>query len=177
MKKKILEYRFTILQKMMLLIVVGLFWLTIQSLITGVITSHPMVNAFVFITGYAVLVVLAFSKRGFVVVDGQLFKAQFFVRIVISKSQIDMSKYPKLSVLKFRKTRKLPWFSVAQPDASVDFNSFEINILNEKHTQRNVLMDLKNKKNVNPTIDFLTSNTGLTFENYNPKTRRTPRRR
>jgi hypothetical protein len=96
---------------------------------------------------------------------------------IIYKKSLDLSKTPKLSILKFNKSRKLPWFSIAQPDAAVDYNSFEVNILNDKHTKREIIMELKKEENLKPTLDFLISHCDLKYESYSPQTRRRSSRR
>ena len=80
--------------------------------------------------------------------------------------------YGKESLNKFRKSQKLAWFSGAKPDLAVEYKSFEINILNDRHTKREPILDLKKKENVEPTIQFLTSNFDLKYEKYNPNFRK-----
>jgi hypothetical protein len=170
--KIILEYRFTIHQILMILIVVGLFWLVIISLLLDVLTNNTLLYPLFFYPGYGLLITLAFSKKGFYKHNGQLYFAYFFLGLPFYKTAIDITKFPKLSVLRFKKSRKLPWFSVARPDAANDFTSYEINILNDSHTSRKIIMELKKEELIKPSLDFLTTHSELIHESYNPKTRR-----
>lgn len=175
--KLVLEYKFTFHQKLVLLISVAALILMIVTLTIEIFELNDLLLFYAISASYPLLIVLAFIKRGFLIKGNQLFKSYFFLGIKIFNTEIDMSFYPKVSVLKFKKQRKLPWFSIARPDIATEFNSFEVNILNESHTKRKIIMELKKDKLIKPTLDFLTSNTRLVYETYNPKTRRRPRRR
>ncbi|MFY0604256.1 MAG: hypothetical protein JXQ93_09915 [Flavobacteriaceae bacterium] len=173
MKKIILEYRFTNHQKITFLIYLGAPFLIIIFLLlrNSQNATDYIILSLCFIC-YAFLISIAFLKRGLLKMNSYLYKGSFFLGILFFKTQIDISKTPKIAVLKFRKSRKLAWFSDAKPDLAVEYNSFEINILNDSHTKRKPILDLKKKENIELTTNFLISNFDLKYENYNPKFRK-----
>ena len=84
------------------------------------------------------------------------------------KKRIDISKTPKVAILKFKKSQKFAWFSAAKPDLATAFNSFEINILNDNHTKHKSIIALKKQDNVERAIKFLTTNFDLKNEVFSP---------
>jgi uncharacterized membrane protein YoaT (DUF817 family) len=175
--KLILEFRFTFHQKLVILISVAVLILLIITYIIEIFQLDDLLLIYTLIISYPLLIILALLKKGFLTKERKLFKSYFFLGFGIFNSEVNTNLYPKVTVLQFKKIRKLPWFSIAQPDAATDYNSFEINVLNESHTQRNIIIELKKQKNVKSTIDFLTAHTDLVFEKYSPKSRRTKRKR
>lgn len=117
---------------------------------------------------YSFIISIAFLKRGFVKINSKLYKGSFFCGKLFFKKKIDISETPKIAVLRFKKIQKLAWFSNAKPDLGTDFNSFEINILNEKHTKREPILDLIENDNSERAISFLTTNFDLEKETYSP---------
>lgn len=71
--------------------------------------------------------------------------------------------------MKFRKSQKMAWFTIARPDLATTFNSFEVNILNKRHTIREPLLTLKKESNAENAIKFLTSKFDLKNEVYCPR--------
>lgn len=173
MNKIILEDRFTTHQKISLLLYIGgpiiiVIAYLIKAASDGYLTKKGYLVLLIFMSIYMFLVMVAFLKKGFFEKDGKLYRGAFFRGKLFFKKHIPISHTPKLAVLKFKKSQKLAWFSAAHPDLSVDFNAFEINILNDKHTKREALMDLKNIKNIEPVVAFLTGNFNLKHEDYCP---------
>ncbi len=173
MTKIVLEDRFTTHQKITFLLYIG------APFIIGIFTLMRMsLNSNLNYKGYLILIILlviylfliliAFLKRGFVKINSKLYKSSFFRGKLIFKKEIDISKTPKIAILQFKKSQKLAWFSIAKPDLATEFNTFEINFLNDKHTKRERILDLKNKDNVEPVIAFLTTNFDLKNEVYSP---------
>ena len=177
MIKIILEDRFTTHQKITFLLYIGspILMLSAAFLVNSLNYIGYIILAFLILI-YCFLISIAFLKRGFVKIDSKFYRASFFYGKLFFKKQIDISQTPKLSVLKFLKSQKLAWFSVAKPDMASNFNSFEINILNEGHTKRIPILTLKDKNNIEKTIHFLTSNFDLKHEVYSPKINRRRRR-
>ncbi|TYP70375.1 hypothetical protein [Aquimarina intermedia] len=169
MEKVILEDRFTTHQKITFLLYIGApFIIGIVTMLKTNLTSIGFLVLLLFIAIYTFLVSVAFLKRGFVKIDSQLYRGSFVRGRLFFKTKIDISRSPKVSVLKFKKNQKFSWFSMAKPDLATDFNAFEINILNERHTKREAILSLKNKNNIERTINFLTSNFDLKSEVYSP---------
>lgn len=173
MEKIILENRFTIHQKITILLFIGApFIISIVGLLKMGFNSNLNYKGYLvlllFLLLYFFLISIAFSKRGFINVHSDLYRGLFFREKLFLKKRINISDKPKLAVLKFKKSQKLAWFSIANPDLATEFNSFEINILNDKHTKREVIMELRIEDNVHRTVDFLTTNFDLRNETYSP---------
>ncbi|EDM44797.1 hypothetical protein SCB49_14535 [unidentified eubacterium SCB49] len=170
MCKIILEDRFTSHQKITFLIFIGApFLIGIFSLsVLSNLNYKGFLMLFVLGMIYLFLISIAFLKRGFIKLNSKLYLGSFFLGKLLFKKEIDISNTPKIAILKFKKSQKFAWFSVAKPDLADAFDTFEINILNDKHTKRHPIIFLKNKGNVAPTIDFLTSNFDLKNEVYSP---------
>jgi hypothetical protein len=169
MNKIILEDRFTTHQKITFLLYLGApFIIGIVSLTQINLNFKGYLAVIVFVTVYIFLVATAFLKRGFIKINSNLYRGSFFRGKLFFKKRIDISKTPKIAILQFKKSQKLAWFSTARPDLATEFNSFEINILNERHTKREPILDLKNKDNVERTVNFLTANFDFKSEIYSP---------
>lgn len=169
MDKIILEDKYTTHQKITFLLYIGAPIIIIIVLLLKLELNYKgyLLLTFV-ITIYLFLISIAFSKKGFLKLNSKLYKASFFRGKLFFKKEIDISKTPKLAILKFKKSQKYSWFSDARPDLASDFNSFEINILNDRHTKIEALMDLSNEKIAQKAVDFLVSNFDLKFEVYSP---------
>ena len=169
--KIILEERFTTHQKISLILYIGapfivsIFYLSI-SIIDLNIKGYLMLTILILIYGFIIL--LSFSKKGFLKIKSNLYRGLFFRDKLIFRKRIDLKDRPKISILKFRKTQKLAFFSAARPDLATEFNSFEINILNDKHTKREEIVTLRNIRNAENTIDFLELNFDLKNEIFSP---------
>ena len=168
MRKVILEDRFDTHQKMIFLIFIGLPFTGIISRLFDSLNFNPNISSFFLITLYIHLVVFAFQKRGFVKKQTDLYSGAFFFDILLRKKRIVLENYNKLAVLKLRKSQKTAWLAGPNPDNANSFNSFEINILNKKHTKRKPIITLKKEYQSNKVIEFLTSNFNLTLETYSP---------
>jgi hypothetical protein len=75
---------------------------------------------------------------------------------------------PVVSILKFKKIQKFAFFSVAKPDLSESFYSFERFVLNKNHFKRDSIMYFKQEKCANDAIEFLTKDFPLRHELFSP---------
>ena len=167
--KIILENRFTTHQKISLLLYIGApFIISIFALARIDLNYKGYLMLTLFILIYGLIICLSFTKRGFIKYNSDLYRGLFFKDKLILKKRIDLTDRPKISILKHRKSQKLAFFSAARPDLATEFNSFDINILNDKHTKREEIMSLKDNTNVEKTIQFLTSNFNLKNEIFSP---------
>ena len=62
----------------------------------------------------------------------------------------------------------MAWFSNAKPDLSQNFTSFDITLLNNKHTSKTHLTSTRNELNAKKAIEFLASEFDLKEEIYSP---------
>jgi len=97
-----------------------------------------------------------------------LYKAKFFRGITLFNRKVDLTDRPVISILKFKKSQKYPFFSVARPDLSESFNSFEIFVLNKTHYKRDSVMYFKKEKSADNVIEFLTNDFPLRHEIFSP---------
>tara|TARA_R110002072_G_scaffold22666_4_gene79638 strand:- start:10070 stop:10501 length:432 start_codon:yes stop_codon:yes gene_type:complete len=125
---------------------------------------------FVFLCAFLFIFLIGkiFSRRGLIAKNNELFIGVFYFKVLFFKKRIDLSKWSKISLLKFNKRQKLAFFTSANPDLSEQYNSFDVCLLNEKHTRRLVLISLKNEENTQIVIRFLSENFSLKYETYSP---------
>ena len=167
--KIILESRFTTHQKIHIILYLGApFIITIFSLARLDLNFIGYLFLLILILIYSVMVCIALTKRGLLKQGSDLYRGLFFIDKLILKKKIDLTNKPKVSILKFKKSQKLAWFSAARPDLAFDFNAFDINLLNDKHTQKEMLVSLSNNDIAKKTIDFLNTNFDLKYEIYSP---------
>ena len=177
MAKIILEDRFLGFQKIHALLVVGIpalimlyvsgeHWLNAQKYQPYGNSDADLTLAIICILTIFGTLVFIFTKRGFIKIKDSLYRGLFFRGILIMKKRIDLSKAPSVTVLHLKKVQKLGWISDASPDMSTKYKTYEINLLNERHTRRNPIMMLNKKENVEPTLNFLTTNFNLRPEKY-----------
>lgn len=167
MNKIIIQPRFTAHQTVIILLLPLIFVGVLIADIKLALNRESLYSiAMLLISLVAIL--FAFIKKGFLVENDTLYQGYFLFGIKIYSSLIDTSTISKIAILKFRKTQKLPWFSVAKPDLATDFKVFEVNLLNEKHTKRLAVIDIIKEEKVASVISFLTSNLPVTLEEYRP---------
>lgn len=114
------------------------------------------------------LISLTFSKKGLIVKDEKLYTAKIFNDFILFKKKVDLEDRPVVSILKFKKRQKLPFFSVAKPDLDNAFNSFEVFVLNERHIKRDSVIYFKNEENAQMALQFITGNFPLRHETFSP---------
>ncbi len=115
------------------------------------------------------LIALAFSRKGLIKKEQFLYKGKIFRGYTLFKQKIDLTDRPVVSILKFKKRQKFAFFSVAKPDLSHSFNSFEIFVLNANHFKRDSVMYFKEEKSANKAIEFLTRDFPFTHEIFSPQ--------
>lgn len=122
----------------------------------------------IFLLLFFYLVSLTFSKKGLIKKDHKLFKAKIFNGVTLSKRRVDLTDRPVVSILKFRKSQKMIWFSIAKPDLAKSFNSFEVFVLNDRHIKRDSVMYFETEDNATKALEFLTNNFPLRHELFSP---------
>jgi len=169
MDRIVLEHRFTTHQKISILFYMGApLIFIIFTLLRRDLNEKGYVALLVFCLIYCLLIAIAFLKRGFIKIGTNLYRGSFLFNKLIFKTKIDFTKRPKLSILKFKKNQKLAFFSVANPDIASEFNAFDIYVLNENHTKRDLLLSLKDENNAKKGVAFLTHNFNLKYEDFSP---------
>ena len=117
---------------------------------------------------FLMFISLAFSKKGLIKKGDKLYKGKFFLGSTIFRRKIKLHNRPVVSILKFKKSQKLSFFSAARPDLGEQFNSFEIFILTGNHIKRDSVMYFKKEENAQKAIQFLTNDFPLRHEVFSP---------
>jgi hypothetical protein len=165
----ILEPRFTAHQKTHILFSIGAPIVLIIIILIGMNLNYKgYIILFLIILIYFSMICLAFSRRGLLKKGSDLYRGLYFKNILLLKKKINLTNKTKISILRFRRSQKMAWFSIARPDLATGFNAFDINLLNHKHTQRELLISFRNIDNANKAIDFLETNFDLKHEIYSP---------
>lgn len=121
-----------------------------------------------FLVGF--LICFTFSKKGLLKKKSKLFRVICFNNSVFFKTHIKLNDITDVSILYFEKSQQMALFSIAlNPGVSQTFYSKEINILNENHTYRNQILDLKKDENADQAVSFLEENFNLKHNEYNPR--------
>lgn len=122
----------------------------------------------IFLSLFFYLISLAFSRKGLIKKDQKLYKAKIFNGVTLYQNRVDLTDRPVVSILKFRKSQKLIWFSMAKPDLGKTFNSFEVFVLNQRHIKRDSVMFFQNEETAKKAIEFLTTDFPLRHELFSP---------
>jgi len=165
----ILESRFTTHQKTHLILSIGApFILVIFLLIRLDLTYLGSLVLLLFIISYSAIICLAFTKTGLLKKRDKLYRGLYFAKKLILKKKIDLTNKSKVSILKFKRNQKMAWFSAAKPDLALEYNAFDVTLLNGKHTQKKMLVSLSNKDISKKTVEYLETNFSMKFEIYSP---------
>lgn len=150
-----------------LVIAISFFVLTkkIDFLYNNVIEILAPILLILFVFGVLSFII---SKKGLLTYNEELYKAYFIFGILILKRKVDFDNKPIVSILKLRRSQKLPSTGIVFPSGEHSFYKFYICLLNKSHTSRTELINLKKEENANEIINFLTKNVGLKFETYSP---------
>ena len=170
-----LETSYNLHQKMILL-GVSLFpgWFIVELSGRNLSINGGLLLMF-FLLLFFYVVSLAFSHKGLVKKGDKLYKAKIFNGVTLSKRRVDLTERPVVSILRFKKSQKMIWFSIAKPDLGKMFNSFEVFVLNESHTKRELVIYFTSEENANKAVEFLTSGFPLKHEIFSPTTARVRR--
>ncbi len=164
----ILDYVFSGHQK----IHIYIFALLGFVLLIGIIISSPVPISIIAGIGLIVWVFIALTtiiiKKGFVHDKTGTHLGYFSWGKLLIKEPITLLDRPILTVLKFKRNQKLGFISAANPEFSESFNTFDIYLLNEKHTLKDKVIGLKSDKASKQAINFLTNHLPLRYEVYSP---------
>lgn len=109
-----------------------------------------------------------FSKNGLMTSNDKFYTVYTFRGLVLFKKSRNLSNKNSFAILKLRKSQKLAFFTPANPDWSHSFDTFDIALLNSKHTEKDIIISLKNQDNADKASDFLKKHSHLTLEVYSP---------
>lgn len=168
-KKIILENKFTTHQKTHLILVLGgaVFVLIVKILSLGMYVKSLMFVSLLTVL-FIILISIAFTKKGLTIINDELYRAVFLGEKLIIKKKISLQNKTKIATLKLRGVQKMAWFSDARPDMADTFNKFDIALLNNKHTEKDILISVTNEEKSEQAILFLEQNFKLNHEIYSP---------
>ncbi len=170
MKKEIiLESKFTLHQKTHILMVFGapIILVIIKLISLGLDVTNSLLSL-LFVCLFLIVVSVTFLKTGLLKEDNSLYRGVYFLGKLIFKKRISLEDKNKVAILSFKKSQKMAWFSAANPDLSLTFYRSDITLLNEKHTEKEMLVSLDNEYLTNEVLNFLEIHFGLKHEVYSP---------
>ncbi|WP_299676757.1 hypothetical protein [uncultured Tenacibaculum sp.] len=169
MKRLILESKFTTHQKLHVLLCTGFPIVAIINLIYRV---KPFFLKSLIVLFFIILLIAMicsiFLKKGIVKENNNLYQATFLFDKLLQKKKVDLNQKSKVSILKFKRSQKMAWFSVANPDASLTYLRSDVTLLNEKHTTKDVLVSLDDEEKANQVVAFLEEYFQFEYEIYSP---------
>lgn len=123
------------------------------------------VIAFLIILFFAISIF--FIKKGIVKDNYGLHIGYYSWSKLIYKDPIAFMGLPAVTLLKFRKKSRGANITYS-PDFSNSINSFEIYLLDNKHTVKRKILTLKDEDRANATIQFIAKHSKLRHEIYSP---------
>jgi|GEM_PF-1784154 len=145
-----------------------------QILISNSFGQDTSLGSTIWISVIAIIALIAFAiiifplKKGLYKGNSDLFIGYFTWGKLIFKQKLSLNKAKAVSILKFKRRERGAFLSVANPEFSTAFSSFEVYALNEKHTQRKILISLRKEINAKRALEFVKRNTALKEEIYSP---------
>lgn len=129
----------------------------------SIVVATPFVGLTLLLIG------VFFMQNGFSALnDHKVARSWFLYGIPVFSKKIDAGLFPVIAVLRMGKTQKLAWTVAANPDLSVNYSSFDITSLNEKHTKKSRLVILKKESSAKKAMEFILANSNLREEIYSP---------
>lgn len=113
-------------------------------------------------------IMITFSKKGLLQSNNKIYKGYFFGNLLLYKKTVNLNNKIAFAILKLRKKQKMAFFTGANPDLAESFETFDIALLNENHTQKEILISLLKVKNSESVTEFLKNHTNLKLEIYSP---------
>ncbi len=169
MKRLILESKLTNHQKFHVFLCTGVpIVLSIHTLISQKPYFIKSILFLFFVVLSLVMLGIVFLKKGVVKEGSVLFKGTFLFDKLLLKKKVDVDQKSKVAILKFKRSQKMAWFSVANPDASLTYLRSDVTLLNEKHTTKDVLISLDDEEKANQVVSFLEEYFQFDYELYSP---------
>lgn len=163
-----LEYKFTFQQMIHISIFTSISAIFTWKFFFGYFYQLHLVKGIIALIIFLLLLLITILKKGLVKDTHQLYIGTFIFNTLLFKKRVDLRNKTCFSILKFRKSQKYAFFSAANPDAAHSFNTFDIYLLNEKHTEKDMLISLKKEKNSVLASDFISSFKHFKYEIYSP---------
>lgn len=165
----ILQDSFEAYLKFMLLLLPSVIILGISEKLN--LFSHPnkILIMLGMIIGFITILAIAFSKKGVLIANGNIFKTYFFNGRIIYKIQIERNNKNVISVIDVKATPALGYSITDDLNFRHSMKIFKIFFFDKNHSEKELIISVNSKENSEKTINFLTKNYNCVFETYNPK--------
>ena len=129
----------------------------------------------VFEIAVVICVCLMILKKGILIENKFIYIGYYLFGLKIFKQKLETENMQIITLLKFIKSTNYNYekrhpsnVTRWEPNLNYQSNSFQIFLLNENHTKKKKLLNLVKKENSDKAIEFITKNTNLKIEIYNP---------
>lgn len=161
----ILEDRFDLWQKFNISILLGgLGYFMFPSMYSINHLFHLSTSGYTFLLISSSMMVsipiLMLLKWGLIAKNGQLYRGSFLFQKPILKKLYYIDERPEVAVLKFRRNIE---------SSNDNFNRFDVYLLNERHTQKDLLFSLKSLEKAYGAVDFLEDYFPIHYATYDPR--------
>ena len=136
-----------------------------------------IMNFLKLIFGIAVVVCvcLMILKKGIVIENKVIHISYYLFGLKIFKQKVETENMKIITLFKFIKSTNYNYakrhpsnVTRWEPNLNYQSNSFQIFLLDENHTEKKKVLSLVKEQNSNKAIEFITKNTDLKIEIYNP---------
>lgn len=166
--KILFEFRYSFHQRTVL---IGFTIIALIGLYNSFPSNYKIEEIILFISFIVITIllpVLTFSTKGILKKDEKLYRIMSFSNITLGKTKIELSNKPVVSILQVKKSQKYAFVSSANPDQGESFYTYELFLLNDKHTKRDSIIYLSNKEKADKAKDFLVEKFYLRHEIFSP---------
>lgn len=115
------------------------------------------------------LLTLLLAKKGVLIIDDKIYRAQYIFGYLLLKKRIDFSDITDISILRYDGQVKYNFFSAAKPDLDYQVEINKIYLLNEKHTIKRLLISTLNNDLAEKGVEKIKSHFKLRYKLYNPR--------
>ena len=124
------------------------------------------------IFAFILILILAVSilkiNKGIVIDQGKLYIGYFSWNKLFFKDPVEINNQQIITILRYKRRERGVYRSIANPEFTTSFNTFEIYLLNDKHTVKRKIITLKNEYKANAALDFIIKNSSLEHQIYSP---------
>ena len=141
------------------------------------VEPNLIINLLKLIFGIAVVVCvcLIILKKGIVIENKLIHIGYYLFGLKIFKQKVETENMKIITLFKFIKSTNYNYekrhpsnVTRWEPNLNYQSNSFQLFLLNENHTEKKKILSLVKEQNSNKAIEFITKNTNLRMEIYNP---------
>jgi len=155
----VLRYKFDFFKRTSLLLFSLIPLLLIVQLLLNSVNFLGALVVLFFLVFFVAILSLSFLKKGLVHINEELYKAYFIFGTRIFKYKIDLTDRTVVSILKNYTAKKMILKGGSSQSSKI--RNYEVNVLNEKQTKRDVLFLFKKETEANKAVKFIKEHTSL----------------